>query len=135
METPGLNQIQVVRLENAPEYYTDYLRNHPPSKQAYYYCGLARYNRRRASKNADGTIDLDLDFDRAIGDFTEAIRLDPKYQDAYIGRGLALWFKIEDRKAVNNQDKAIEDMSAAIRLDPGSAVSIPLPRVYVDFEK
>jgi S1-C subfamily serine protease len=51
------------------------------------------------------------DYDKAISDFTEAIRLDPNYVLAYNDRGVAY----------NNQgsfDKAISDYSEVIRLDP-----------------
>jgi tetratricopeptide (TPR) repeat protein len=51
------------------------------------------------------------EFERAIADFSEAIRLDSKNVAAYIGRGRA-WR--ENRK----YDKAIADFSEAIWLDP-----------------
>ena len=51
------------------------------------------------------------DFDKAIADCNEAIRLDPKYALAYNNRGNA-W---HDKK---NYDKAIADYNEAIRLDP-----------------
>src|SRR5207248_2308850 len=51
------------------------------------------------------------DFARAIKDYDEAIRLDPKFADAYHNRGSA-W---SDRK---DFDRAIRDFDEAIRLDP-----------------
>jgi len=51
------------------------------------------------------------DYDRAIADFSEAIRLDPKYAFPYDGRGKAYYGK-------NDLDHAIADFSQAIRLDP-----------------
>jgi len=51
------------------------------------------------------------DYDHAIADFGEAIRLDPKYGAAYGGRGNAYYGK-------NEYDHAIVDYDAAIRLDP-----------------
>jgi tetratricopeptide (TPR) repeat protein len=48
------------------------------------------------------------DNDRAIADYNEAIRLDPKYAFAYNGRGNA-W---------QDNDRAIADYNEAIRLDP-----------------
>ena len=49
--------------------------------------------------------------DKAITDFSEAIRLDPKYVNAYIGRGLCWYNKGE-------YEKAMADYNEAIRLDP-----------------
>jgi len=50
------------------------------------------------------------DYDKAISDFTEAIRLDPKF-DAYFHRGVAYAEK-------GDHDKAISDYTEAIRLEP-----------------
>jgi len=49
--------------------------------------------------------------DRAIADFDQAIRLDPKNTDAYTVRGMA-W------EAKGDFDRAIADYDQAIRLDP-----------------
>ena len=49
--------------------------------------------------------------DKAIADYTEAIRLNPKYAEAYYNRGVAY----EDK---GEHDKAIADFTEAIRLDP-----------------
>ena len=51
------------------------------------------------------------DTDRAIADYTEAIRLDPKFAIAYNNRGLAYRDK-------GDTDRAIADFTEAIRLDP-----------------
>ncbi|HEY6257114.1 MAG TPA: caspase family protein [Xanthobacteraceae bacterium] len=51
------------------------------------------------------------DEDRAIADFTEAIRLDPKNMLAFYNRGIAYHAK-------GDEDHAIADGSQAIRLDP-----------------
>lgn len=50
-------------------------------------------------------------FDRAIAEYNEAIRLDPDYAGAYYNRGAARYAKKE-------YDKAIEDFSTAIRINP-----------------
>jgi Tfp pilus assembly protein PilF len=52
-------------------------------------------------------------YDEAISDFTEAIRLDPNYALAYLYRGGAY-----DSKG--NHEKAITELTEAIRLDPKS---------------
>lgn len=51
------------------------------------------------------------DYDRAIADLSEAIRLDPKYIATYNNRGYVYFNK-------KNYDRAIADYNEAIRLDP-----------------
>jgi tetratricopeptide (TPR) repeat protein len=52
--------------------------------------------------------------DKAIADYSEAIRLDPKNSEGYSGRGYGLQRKGE-------HDKAIADFTSAILLDPKDA--------------
>ncbi len=56
------------------------------------------------------------DYDRAIADETEAIKLDPKYVAAYIGRGVAY-------RSKGDTDHAMTDFSAAIKLNPKEPVA------------
>ena len=56
------------------------------------------------------------DYERAIADFNEAIRLDPKDAAAYRNRGFA-W------KSKGDYDRAIADYNEAIRLDPKFAIA------------
>jgi lipoprotein NlpI len=58
------------------------------------------------------------DNDSAIADYNEAIKLNPKYADAYLYRGIA-WYVKKD------YDRAIADYSAAIDLEP-------TPLAYLD---
>jgi tetratricopeptide (TPR) repeat protein len=60
------------------------------------------------------SMNRDHDYDKAIREFDEAIRLKPKYAEAFSQRGNA-W----SRK--NDYDKAIIDFNEAIRLDPNDA--------------
>ena len=53
------------------------------------------------------------EYDKAIADYDEAIKLDPKNANAYSYRGLAWYWKSE-------YDKAIADYDEAIKLDPKS---------------
>jgi tetratricopeptide (TPR) repeat protein len=55
-------------------------------------------------------------YDRAIQDYNEAIRLDPKYAHAYTVRGASYANKA-------NYDRAIQDYNEAIRLDPKYALA------------
>ena len=53
---------------------------------------------------------------KAIAHYDEAIRVDPKFANPYIGRGNAYQSK-------NDYDKAIADYDEAIRLDPKDAIA------------
>ena len=53
-------------------------------------------------------------YDKAIADYTEAIRLNPSLAKAYRNRGIAFAWKREN-------DKAIADYTEAIRLAPKDA--------------
>src|SRR5262245_36990654 len=59
------------------------------------------------------------EFERAIADLTETIRLDPKFRDAYLNRGY-VWYSARDWK------RAIADYTAAIKIDPDHARSYAL---------
>jgi tetratricopeptide (TPR) repeat protein len=56
------------------------------------------------------------DYNRAIADFTEAIRLNPNNAEAYNNRGAAYEHK-------GDYDRAIADFTEAIRLDPNNALA------------
>jgi Tfp pilus assembly protein PilF len=57
------------------------------------------------------------EYDRAIVDFNEAIRLDPKFSPAYMNRGNA-WL------AKKEHDTAIADYNEAVRLEPKHATAL-----------
>jgi tetratricopeptide (TPR) repeat protein len=87
-------------LERAIAYFTAAISlNPPPAKtaDAFYYRGLA-YLRKN-------------DFDRAIADNTEAIRLSPNNFYAFNNRGLAY-------HGIGDYDRALADYNEAIRLNP-----------------
>lgn len=59
------------------------------------------------------SIQMGIDFDDAIQNFSKAIQIKPKYSDAYWGRGMA-------RKMKFNYKEASEDLEKAIQLDPNN---------------
>ena len=63
-----------------------------------------------ACKKGKACLDKE-DFASAVAAFTEALRIDPKLPEGYLGRGAAYLMK-------GNPDKAITDFTEAIRLDP-----------------
>jgi lipoprotein NlpI len=65
------------------------------------------------------------DYDRAIADYSEAIRLDPKYESAYVNRA-------EAYAAKGDNNRANGDFNEAIRLDPKN-IGIYLTRGSIYF--
>jgi tetratricopeptide (TPR) repeat protein len=68
------------------------------------------------------------DFDRAIADYNEAIKLDPNYAPAFNGRGIAYGRK-------NEFDRAIADYNEAMKLDPNYAAAAFSNRGFVYLNK
>lgn len=70
-----------------------------------------------AAFNSRGNVHLaNRNYDRAIDDFSEAIRRDPKYTIGFSNRGIAYQRK-------GQIDRAIEDYDEAIRLNPRFALA------------
>ena len=93
---------QVVPVEQAIEFFTDYIRANPGDAFGYTMRAIIWREERK---------ELDI----AIGDYNEAIRLAPTNGSVYCNRGLA-W---ADKK---EYDKAIADYNEAIRLDYKCAI-------------
>jgi tetratricopeptide (TPR) repeat protein len=60
------------------------------------------------------TNDQKVIYDRAMADYTQAIRIDPNDASPYTNRGNAYYFK-------GDYDRAIADYEAALRIDPNDA--------------
>ena len=140
MEYPGpyegsVMKSEVVKLADAPGFYTDKIRANEKDRWAWVCRGAAWRHKEEydnAIKDLTEAIRLDpqastynergrawnakKDYDQAIKDYDEAIRLDPKLVVAFINRGIA-WHNKKD------YDKAIKDYDEAIRLDPKYALA------------
>ena len=131
-----INKDEVVSVEDAAAFYTEYLQKHPHDAWGYNSRGLAWDaigNCDNAITDFTEAIRLDSryaiayfnrgngwaekgELDNAIRDFNEAIRLSPEYVRAYFNRAVT-WFEIGEF------DKAIKDYIEVIRLDPQDAVA------------
>jgi tetratricopeptide (TPR) repeat protein len=123
---------QVVPVERAIEYFTDYIRANPNDPFGYsmrakiwleerkeFDIALGDYNdairlnpnSAHVFNNRGRVWQAKQEYDKAIGDYNEAVRLDPRFTLAYCNRGIA-W------EAKQEHDRAIADFNEAIRLDP-----------------
>jgi len=73
-------------------------------------------------------LDSKGDFDRAIADFTQAIRLDPKYLEAYLYRAVAYQNKGDNDRAIADYSQLIRAVSD--RLESGDSLGPIDERVY-----
>jgi tetratricopeptide (TPR) repeat protein len=88
---------EVVPLDRAVAFYTDEIAKDSSSWNAYLYRGFVR--------------DLKHEYDLAIGDYSESIRIYPWWANTFNNRGWT-WHRKKE------YSKAIADYNAAIRLDP-----------------
>ncbi len=123
-------------LEDAPAYYTEFIRKDPEDTFGYAGRANAFSNLGEPDKaiadyteairlfpgddsfyNNRGTVFSDKgDFNRAIADFSEAIRLDPRNAKALSNRAAEFTRK-------HDYERAIADYNEAIRLDPRNAIT------------
>lgn len=129
-----IHETSVVRMEDAPEYYSGVVRQNRGDAWAYNMRGIAWTNRREYQKAIeDFSVALRLDsnnsssyanrgaawlqqgaYEQAIRDLTQAIRLEPDHAAAFNSRGIA-------RRLQGDLDGAIEDFTQAIQIDPDYA--------------
>jgi tetratricopeptide (TPR) repeat protein len=95
-------KMDVVPLENATAYYTQYLQRNPRAGWAFHYRGIAWHACQQ--------------LDEAIKDYTYAIQLDPNDSSSYNTRGAAYYDK-------GDLDIALKDFDEAIRLDSSSGAT------------
>jgi len=69
---------------------------------------VSYYDRGNAYKNLK-------DYDHALADYSEALKLDPRYAHAYLNRGFVYVAK-------NDADHALADLNRSIQLDPGETM-------------
>ena len=70
---------------------------------------VAYYDRGNAYKDLK-------DYDRALADYGDALKLDPRYAHAYLNRGFVY-------AAKNDADHALADLNRSIQLDPGGTLA------------
>ncbi len=104
--TVGLTRYTVSDWNKAITSFSDALKHvEAPIKEldqsiVYFYRGLAYYYKK--------------DYDHAIADYNQALKLDPNFAKAYYNRGLAYYYK-------KDYDRTIADYNQALKLDPSSA--------------
>ncbi len=126
---------QLLSLDEAPPYYTDLINNKPDYAWAYACRAIAwQYagNLDRALTDAEERLRLEPDaaaynsrgsfylrkneYEKALDDFNQAIRLHPNFSAAYNHRGLLHSFR-------RDYDRAISDYTIAIGIDPLNAIA------------
>jgi tetratricopeptide (TPR) repeat protein len=100
---PGVSGLadpsEVVPVDEAIEYFTDYIRDHPDEPHGFTMRAIVNH---RVKK----------DLDAALADYNDAVRVAPGAPHVYNNRG-------NIRMAKRDYDGAIEDYGEAIRLSPG----------------
>ncbi len=73
--------------------------------------------------NRGGVYAAQEEYDRAIQDYTDAVKHDPQYAPAYFNRGFACYHKGEYDRAIQDYTRAIEidDQDAAVYTNRGNA--------------
>jgi tetratricopeptide (TPR) repeat protein len=106
----ALSRFNLGLFELAIDDYTRTIRANPTNALAYNYRGACWY----ALSKVDKDYKQAKEVSDAIKDFTDAIRLSPKYASAFANRGVA-------KTKIGRFNEAFEDLTAAINLDPTNA--------------
>ena len=96
-KTGWIERSAVVPVSEAADYFTRAIAGNPRQAELYRARAMVYRSQRQ--------------FDRAIADFDEAVRLDPRSALAFAGRGVA-W------KQRGNVDRAIADLDEALKINP-----------------
>lgn len=107
----------------------------------------ALYTKRGKAYIRMGIMEMN-NWENAIEDFSEAIRLDPKLAEAYIWRGKTYhsWASYEliseahsyqmlSQEALERYEQAVKDITEAIRLEPAASYHATRALVYEDMEQ
>jgi tetratricopeptide (TPR) repeat protein len=107
---------QAVPYDHAMDYFTGEIRAHPGDPTAYFHRGSLWYEEMQyqPGQAADPSWHEKAQFDKAIADFTAAIRLETGSARAYLARADA-W------REQGDLHRAIADYDEAVRLDPKNA--------------
>lgn len=100
---------------NSVEYYTKAVEKYPDDPNTYKKLAKAYYDRGMKDYYED-----DYDIDQGIADFTEAININPDYEEAYSARGFLYYNEKKE------YDKAIEDLIQVIKFDPKDVYTFSL---------
>jgi len=112
----GLLFLRLGDFETAIPAFTDALDLRPDFSQAYFWRGRAHHRMQDFDHEIVPGIDRGADFESALADYNQTIRLDPENIWAYISRSLL-------HQETGNFALAMGDRSQAIRLDPNNALA------------
>jgi tetratricopeptide (TPR) repeat protein len=133
--TGWLEKADAILPQDAVRYYSECIGKNPKDAEAFFFRGVAGIltgEIENAAKDMEAALHIDPsprnyngraiiwfakhEYDNAIADHDEALRLDPKSDSTYLNRGVA-W------AAKDVREKAIADFTEAIRLDSKCSVA------------
>jgi tetratricopeptide (TPR) repeat protein len=106
-----LDKTDAIPLDDAVEFFTSRIQADPKNADAYFRRGAAFLGKGAVSMEKNTALMDKADFQRAVADLTQAIRLNANFSRAYAYRALASLGQLDFASAV-------ADSTEAIRLDP-----------------